>query len=387
MKRAALFGSCLAVALGTAGCQDQVTEPLAPGGSGAQHSLQSATPARDGLLQQLNLPSSAQLSDQYLAERARRAIDPGDYVCPASTPIVSWYVGEVREIIAEDAAAYSLLYNLAADLIPTYEALFLQTDATPQYFGYDGEYTKVMQKTDRDIRRFWDIYSDDIQLLGMHGSMLLDEERVTAAYVNVFGIAPATAAVYASMVRDAMLELESVDGGNHPFFSFNAFAFSTGGGSIPDKIVMGDGIMAGYEAMGFGDVAPQAIFAHEFAHHIQYENGYFDDEIANSGSAAEQTRYTELMADAMSAYFLTHKRGAAMNRKRVEQFLEAFYQIGDCGFTSPGHHGTPNQRMAAAQFGFDVADAAQKQGHILTAEQFYDLFVAAYPTLIAPDAP
>lgn len=53
------------------------------------------------------------------------------------------------------------------------------------------------------------------------------------------------------------------------------------------------------------------------------------------------------MADAMSASFLTHKRGAAMNRKRVEQFLEVFFQIGDCAFDNPGHHGTPNQRMAA----------------------------------------
>ena len=42
--------------------------------------------------------------------------------------------------------------------------------------------------------------------------------------------------------------------------------------------------------------------------------------------------------------------------------------------------------MAAARFGFDVADQAHKQGHILTSEQFHDLFVAAYPQLIAPDA-
>jgi hypothetical protein len=75
-----------------------------------------------------------------------------------------------------------------------------------------------------------------------------------------------------------------------------------------------------------------------------------------------------------------------MNRKRVEQFLEVFFQVGDCAFVDPGHHGTPNQRMAAARFGFDVADQAHKQGHILTSEQFHDLFVAAYPQLIAPDA-
>ena len=102
--------------------------------------------------------------------------------------------------------------------------------------------------------------------------------------------------------------------------------------------------------------------------------------------APEQTRYTELMADAFSAYYLTHSRGGAMNRKRVEQFLEVFFEIGDCAFSSSGHHGTPNQRMAAAHFGFDIAAQAQKQGHILTSQQFHDLFVAAYPGLVAPDA-
>jgi hypothetical protein len=93
------------------------------------------------------------------------------------------------------------------------------------------------------------------------------------------------------------------------------------------------------------------------------------------------------MADALSAYYLTHKRGGTLNRKRVAQFLEVFFQLGDCAFDNAGHHGTPNQRMAAATFGFDVADRAQKQGHILTAEQFHELFVDAYPTLVAPDAP
>jgi len=153
---------------------------------------------------------------------------------------------------------------------------------------------------------------------------------------------------------------------------------------LADKIVMGDGILEAYASIGFGDVAPQAIFAHEFAHQIQFENEYFDD--LGKVSSAERTRYTELMADAMAAYYLTHKRGGAMNQKRVEQFLEVFYEIGDCAFTSSGHHGTPNQRLAAAEFGFRLAADAQKQGHILTAEEFHTLFQAYYPTLIAPDA-
>ena len=152
--------------------------------------------------------------------------------------------------------------------------------------------------------------------------------------------------------------------------------------TIGKKIVMGDGILEGYQALGYGDVAPAAIFAHEFAHQIQFHHNY---RLAGV-TAPERTRYNELMADAMSAYFLTHARGEALNQKRVEQFLQVFYQIGDCAFTNSGHHGTPNQRLAAARFGFKVADEFQKQGHILTSAEFYALFVAQSPTIIAPDA-
>jgi len=332
------------------------------------------------------------VTDQYFAEAARRAIDPDDYVCPPSTPVIDWFIGEFEEFIIEEPFIFDRLYNdLWADVIPTYEALFFLTEDTPQEFGYDGEYTHVIQKTHRDAKRFWDIPSDQIQLVAMKGSMLLDTDRVAAAYElpfmpPFFGLSEEDALDSASAVRSLVLQSEVLDGGNHPLFSFNAFAFWTDDGSLPEKIVMGDGLLAGYEAVGFGDVAPQAIYAHEFAHHIQNQNDYFNDPLATQGDPPERTRYIELMADAYSAYYLTHKRGATMNRKRVEQFLQVFFQIGDCAFDNPGHHGTPNQRMAAAQFGFDTADEAQKQGHILTSEQFHDLFVAAYPELIAPDA-
>jgi hypothetical protein len=44
MRRIVLLGSCLAVALGTIGCQDQSTEPMAPTlGSGAELRMQSPT--------------------------------------------------------------------------------------------------------------------------------------------------------------------------------------------------------------------------------------------------------------------------------------------------------------------------------------------------------
>ncbi len=389
-----LLGSCLALALATIACQDQPTETTQPpAGTGAEPSFRSTLSAPFGLKKgRGKLPPSIRVSDQHVGGAFRRAINPDDYVCPASTPVIDFYIDEVTEVIVREPSIFNLLYNVVwADVIPTYEAVFLLTDDTPQEFGYSGEYTNVMKRTHRDAKRFWDIRSDDIQLVAMKGSMLLDTERVAETYQlrfvpPFFGLSEADASFVASLIRDALLQSVTLDGGDHPLFSFNAFAFSTDDGSYPDKIVMGDGILAGYAAVGFGDVAPQALYAHEFAHHIQFENGYFEDPVPGATTEAELTRYTELMADAYSAYYLTHKRGAAMNRKRVEQFLQVFFQIGDCAFDNPGHHGTPNQRMAAARFGFELAAQAQKQGHILTSERVHQLFVAAYPGLVAPDA-
>ena len=384
-RRNVLVGSCLAVVIGVTGCQDAATAP-APLVAGSARSSESTLPESVPLARgAFALPSSVLVTHLNAAGVASRAIDPADYVCSSSSRLGDWLNAEIVKTLTAERANFFALYNRSADLIPVYEAVFFQTSATPQTFGYAGEFTKTMVKTERDVKGFWDIPSDDIQVLAMHGSVLLDTARTAQTY-RFLGVKPATATAWAATIRAALLKSPTMPNGNHPFWTFNAVAFSTTDGSIPDKIVMGDGILAGYQAVGLGDVAPQAIFAHEFAHQIQFENGYFEDAIATAGTPPEQTRYTELMADAMSAYYLTHSRGATMNRKRVEQFLDVFFQIGDCAFKSDGHHGTPNQRLAAARFGFDLADQAQKQGHILTSKQFYDLFVAEYPALIAPDA-
>ncbi|MCE7065274.1 hypothetical protein [Dyadobacter sp. CY326] len=107
--------------------------------------------------------------------------------------------------------------------------------------------------------------------------------------------------------------------GDHPIFTFNAFALQGFNyppfANIPDKIIMGEGILAAFTAT-------------------------------------------------------------------VKQFMQVFFNIGDCSFTSDGHHGTPTQRMAAAAFGYSVANNAQKQGHILTAQQFTTLFEAQLPKIV-----
>jgi hypothetical protein len=392
MTRKILLVSCLALALGSFGCQDQTNEPAAPTATTLQPAGKQAF---SNLKQKRKIVRKAirngHLSDRHLIDAAARVIDPDDYVCEINSPVIDWFNAEFNEALAEDfPELFRLVVDFAADQVPFVDALLVLDESTPQEFGYDGEFTHRLVKTERDVKRFWDIQSADILLLAMKGTMLQDEERVAFVYQNFFlnddgsPISATEAAAIADTIKTLLNQAETLDGGNDPLFSFNAFAFSATG--IPDRVVMGDGILEGFKEIGFADVAPQAIYAHEFAHHIQYENDYFGDTVPGATTQAELTRYTELMADAMSAYYLTHKRGAAMNKHRVAKFLSAFFQLGDCAFDNPGHHGTPNQRMRAAEFGFRIADQAQKQGHILTSEQFHALFVAEYPTLVAPDA-
>jgi hypothetical protein len=380
MRRNVLLTAWLAVAIGTTACQDQeqpndMTAPVA-GPAELKRSDFKRNPNR------LKLPASVRVSD---LRDPSRAVVPTE--CSDDTPVINYFLDRAFEI---PLPTLILLINRWTDLVPTYESLIFQTTATPQFFGYNGEYTQRMKKTEKDVKRFWDIESDDIQVLAMHGTVLSDLSRTVPTYTSeiFLGLSAADAQTWASEVRTVMLTEPTVNAGNHPLFTFNAFAISAPELGIPDKIVMGDGILDGFKAVGFDDVALQAIFAHEFGHHIQYERNYLNELPPGADPAtvdqAELTRHNELMADAFAAYYLTHSRGASMNRKRVVQFLQVFFQIGDCGFTSSGHHGTPIQRMRAAQFGFDVADQAQKQGHILTSSQFHALFEAQYTTFVAP---
>ena len=315
----------------------------------------------------------------------RRAIDGDQYECDNNTVLDQFISASISDI--DDFELFVVL-NYFIINIPTYEALLFDNDGSDEYFGTEGQYTHRVTKSFKDLKRFWDIYSDDIVLIDMHGSVLLDDDKTIRVYMALFGMTREEAEeLWSTLKMFVNLDSESWHYGNHPILSLNAFAFSNYGeeippfGIIPDKLVMGDGIMEFAEEVGYGDVGVEAIMAHEFAHHIQFENGYFDSPL----SGPEATRRTELMADAFASYYLNHARGAAMQWKRVKQFLAMYYSIGDCAFDNNGHHGTPQQRMRAAEWGYSVANAAQKQGHILSSQQLYEMFEAKFPELIAPD--
>jgi hypothetical protein len=92
------------------------------------------------------------------------------------------------------------------------------------------------------------------------------------------------------------------------------------------------------------------------------------------------------MADAMGTYYVTHARGLALNARRVLEAEKTFYEVGDCAFDNPGHHGTPLQRLRASAWGAELAEGEQKQGHILPALVVANRFDRVLPRLVAPDA-
>jgi hypothetical protein len=298
--------------------------------------------------------------------------------CDANTSLNQWLDNELA-----DWNSTVFFYAIVTGMIdfPTYDALLFENSAAGQYFGVEGEHSQRLIKSIKDLRRFWNIQSDGIVMAAMHGNMLRDREKIIRIDMILYGDSRPVAEYWADLILTLLDVFPQYRNGNHPIFTFNAFALETfyfpPYGIVPDKIVMGDGIMEAYTGIGFDDVAPQAILAHEFGHHIQIQLDLFTDE-----ESPEATRRTELMADAYSAYYLSHSRGAAMQWKRVKQFLEVFYNIGDCAFNNNGHHGTPTQRMAAAEWGYSVANDAQKQGHILTSQEFASLFDAQLPILV-----
>lgn len=323
--------------------------------------------------------------DGQFKSQVKNAIDGDQYECSTDDLPLNEYTNYLTEGWSLFEA---LVYTFYGD-IPTYYALLLDEDVNKSaYFGANGEYTNQIQRAFKDLSRFWDIDAGDMELAGMHFDTYLDLEKSAETLQLLYGGTIEENMGTAEFLKEIAEDYETLNRENGAIFTFNAFAFKGQEvpplGSIPDKIVMGDGIMQGMDAIGFGDVAPQAILAHEFAHQIQYDNGYFVD--VDPEDEPEATRRTELMADAYAAYYLTHKRGATMNWKRVEQFMEVFYNIGDCGFANSGHHGTPNQRMAAAKWAYELAHNAHKKGHIMSSHEFYELFEEKLPELVAPDA-
>ncbi len=290
-----------------------------------------------------------------------------------STAFNSVFGKYINQLVADPVA---LANNGIYSDINYYYSFLLNTGE--QTFGAEGDYTKLMVKRQRELSKFWNM-PNEITVNGQHTADLNDRNVWIEVLSTFYGFnqpdgsfVPLTAEQAAGNA-DYFLSLneDSPNLPENPYFATDGFASSN------KTIVIGDGLVRVLAETGIEEgIVWTGILSHEWAHQIQFskfENWYPEGADPDPATA---TRYTELEADFLAAYYMTHKRGATYNQKRVEEFFTLFFQIGDCGFAAAGHHGTPLQRMAAAELGFDLADSAQKQGKILTQQEAHEYFVA-----------
>lgn len=324
------------------------------------------------------------LVDSPAQEALARAVAPSE--CGGT--LLDSYVDHLLSAMTKEQFSFLVAHQDTLFNVPTYDALFFGTAGDPDYALES--HAHQIENTFRDLRRFWTIQSADIQLIAMRGDVLLDAGRIAktlTAMVATGQLNPMTPAqIQAEATTVARFMQAQGDFYDNPLWTLNAFAFTADGqpdpfiAALPDKLIMGDGIIEAYDAIGLGDVGVRVIMAHEFGHHVQFELGVFD---TGPADPAEASRRTELMADAFASYYGTHKKGLALNRKRVADALLTFYTVGDCQFDSPVHHGTPLQRQRSADWGADLAAAAKPRSFILPPETFVQLFDQALPRIIS----
>ncbi|WP_223808828.1 neutral zinc metallopeptidase [Rufibacter hautae] len=320
----------------------------------------------------LNLPPDY----GQMSENLRNAI-VGEAVAPSecyNTQFVAVQRKYAVPLVADPVAIQN--YSLYTQINQIYSYFF---DRGEQYFGAGGEYTQLMTKRTRELEKFWNM-PGEIIVNGQHVATLENREAL-ADVIEAFAEG-VTSREQAYAIADVLLaeNAKSPLLPESPYFSLDGFATP-----YDNLIVIGDGLVQMVSESGVdADIVWTGVLAHEWAHQIQFKNMGTWYPNGAAADPAEDTRYTELEADFLAAYYMTHKRGATYNSKRVAQFFELFFQVGDCGFSSPTHHGTPLQRMAAAQLGFNLADNAQKQGHIMSIEEAHRYFVANVGKIVTP---
>ena len=244
------------------------------------------------------------------------------------------------------------------------------------YYGENGEYDKLAKKRIRELERFWGL-DREIYLNGQHTASLNDLEILTDMIESFDRTVRNRDQAYekAQMLIDINEKSTTIP--ENPYFALDAFTRSSG------LLVIGDGLLTSFTDIGIdGDIAFTGILSHEWWHQAQFEYAKDWDYINSLPTLPEKSKFSDLEADFAAAYFMTHKRGATYNWKRIEEYFKLSFNVGDCLTDSTQHHGTPEQRLTAARLGSELANEAQKKGFILSPEEVHQAFLEVYESLV-----
>lgn len=124
----------------------------------------------------------------------------------------------------------------------------------------------------------------------------------------------------------------------------------------PDgTILFGQNLMAQQLSKDPSGASVIAVMAHEFAHLLQFRHGVH-----------QPGKMTELHADFMAGWYLNLRGRFAWTN--LMPTLKIFYELGDYQFNSPTHHGTPAERLQAAEGGFNSGATNAAQAYTLGAQ-------------------
>jgi len=233
------------------------------------------------------------------------------------------------------------------------EALYLfggEINNADDKFYPDEKQKKMYQRTMAKLDDFWGWNSYDIKLHSFSMDLIKNEE-IMIKTVEILYDVDSEAALSTYYDAIAILDAHPVLY-TSPIFTAYASASLPFGGDSPG-IMMGDGYtqylsFLGVETTeGFYAAGTTFILSHEYAHHLENIHGAIPEE----EPTPEESRFVELLADVLAAYFLYHPHGLSMRSSRIEAVVSLTSHIGDCDVSNPNHHGTPFQREKAVHFG------------------------------------
>jgi hypothetical protein len=328
----------------------------------------------------LEIPKTA--FGEAVEDALKAYINPELYECEPT--VVQTYIWSLLYDIKDVGSFYRIIDEYALDDLLSYAAVY--GPRVEEYvFGGSQPQTDEFKNHFSAMKSFWAAESDteDVLLKSFSGQMLNNTDLMVYTYVEIFGLEEEYAS---AIVRYVQWSIENDPrlaglGYDSPLWSLNAFAVHfLEQWDYPDQIIYGDGMLDFAEYIDVEDAGPDFFLSHEFAHLLQYNLGG----VISAERTAESTRHSELMADALSAYYLAHEDGAFLRDGAIEELTVAAFSTGDCDFDRSSHHGTPNQRKGAAAYG--AALATEDQSTILSPKGFVDRFDADYVILIAPDS-
>eukprot|EP00956_Cyclotella_meneghiniana_P007259 scaffold9907_cov75-Cyclotella_meneghiniana.AAC.2 len=305
------------------------------------------------------------------------------------SPLIEWSMSQIREM---GYVTYKELYDSRILDMPYIYKHYIDKNEGDESFGYDGSQTEELVQRHKDTMTFWteadvdnSITTDGVLLLSMHGSDLMDNEKLVPTIIHMFDFDNENDILqFAEKVQEYVMALPGKY--DNPLLTMNAVATRGGRGSRTGKsiasLIIGDGVLEFVKDINLSPTGPDFIHAHEFAHHLQYE---MDMEHGVPPGYENDIRRKELMADAISAYFLAHDRGGNMDAHEISEFSMAAFATGDCNTGQDDHHGSPKQRYCAAVWGASRAVLAPNGSPLIDPEAFVQMFNTDYHGIIVLD--